>query len=118
MPSKVPRPCRATMCPGKTVERHGYCEKHAHLATGWTQRRHGKGGRGGRPWRRKRDRVLRRDNYLCQPCMRAERIQPASEVDHIVGLACGGTDDDDNLEAICTPCHKAKTARESQSGRR
>ncbi|MEQ7870735.1 HNH endonuclease signature motif containing protein [Chromohalobacter salexigens] len=50
--------------------------------------------------------------------MRADRIQPASEVDHIVGQAFGGTDDDDNLEAICTPCHKAKTARESQSGRR
>lgn len=88
------------------------------MAVAWQKPRQKSSGRGGRPWRRKRDRALRRDNYLCQPCMRAGRIQPASEVDHIVGLAFGGDDNDDNLEAICTPCHKAKTARESQAGRR
>ncbi len=42
---------------------------------------------------------------------------PATEVDHIVNVESGGTDDDSNLEAICSPCHKAKTAREAQAGR-
>ena len=23
------------MCPGKTTERHGYCENHQHLAVNW-----------------------------------------------------------------------------------
>ncbi|WP_245392277.1 HNH endonuclease [Salinicola halophyticus] len=42
---------------------------------------------------------------------------PATEVDHIVNVEAGGTDDDSNLEAICSPCHKAKTAREAHAGR-
>ncbi|WIX32516.1 HNH endonuclease signature motif containing protein [Salinicola sp. JS01] len=117
MPAKAKRPCRSPGCRHTTTERHGYCEGHAHLATGWTQRRRGQSGRGGRPWRRIRDRILQRDRYLCQPCKRQGRITPATEVDHIVNREAGGTDADTNLEAICSACHKAKTARESQSGR-
>ena len=66
-------------------------------------------GRGGRPWRRLRDTVMKRDGYLCQPCKRANRLSEAKEIDHIVGLAEGGTDHIDNLQAICIPCHRAKT---------
>lgn len=87
------------------------------MATGWTQRRKGKSGRGGRPWRRLRERILQRDRYLCQPCKRKGMVTPANEVDHIVNVEAGGTDADSNLEAICSPCHKAKTAREAQAGR-
>jgi 5-methylcytosine-specific restriction protein A len=36
----------------------------------------------------------------------------ATEVDHIVPKSQGGTDDDDNLQAICSPCHKTKTGSE------
>ncbi|AJG17323.1 phage holin [Pseudomonas plecoglossicida] len=36
-------------------------------------------------------------------------------MDHIVALAHGGTDDDDNLRAINRDCHKAKTQRESKT---
>jgi 5-methylcytosine-specific restriction protein A len=61
--------------------------------------------------------VLQRDRYLCQPCKRKGMVTPASEVDHIVNREAGGTDADTNLEAICGPCHKAKTARESKNGR-
>ncbi|GHB30560.1 HNH endonuclease [Salinicola rhizosphaerae] len=117
MPGKVRRPCRSPGCRHTTTERHGYCDEHADKATGWTQRRRGQSGRGGRPWRRIRDRVLQRDKGLCQACLRAGRVTPATEVDHIVNLESGGTDDDSNLEAICSPCHKAKTAREAQGGR-
>lgn len=117
MPSKPPRLCRAPMCGGKTTESHGYCEKHAQQAVGWNQRRKGKSGRGGRPWRRIRERVLRRDNYLCQPCMRAGRVTPAGEVDHIVNKDSGGTDNDDNLEGTCIPCHKKKTQQEARQAR-
>ncbi|MCY1533414.1 HNH endonuclease [compost metagenome] len=66
-------------------------------------------GRGGRPWRRKRDAVLLRDQYTCQVC---DKVTDELEVDHITPLARGGSDDMSNLRAICVPCHKIKTARE------
>ena len=69
-------------------------------------------GRGGRPWRRKRERILQRDNYLCVPCSKQHKITIAKEVDHILPLAKGGTDDDENLQSICIPCHEAKTLRD------
>lgn len=71
-------------------------------------------GRGGRPWRRKRESILIRDNYTCRVCGLTTKDL---EVDHIVNVAQGGTDDDGNLQAICVPCHKAKTARESAAHR-
>ncbi|WP_312288806.1 HNH endonuclease [Stutzerimonas nitrititolerans] len=72
-------------------------------------------GRGGRPWRRKRDAILLRDKYTCQVC---GHIGADLEVDHIINLAQDGTDDESNLQALCIPCHKEKTQRESQQGRR
>ena len=71
-------------------------------------------GRGGRPWRRKRESILIRDNYTCRVC---ELTTKDLEVDHIVNVAQGGNDEDGNLQAICIPCHKAKTARESSAYR-
>lgn len=44
-------------------------------------------------------------------------ITKSLEVDHIINIAEGGTDDDSNLQALCIPCHKAKTARESAAHR-
>lgn len=73
-------------------------------------------GRGGRPWRRKRDAVMRRDQYLCQPCKQQGRITEATEVDHIVNVAEGGSDDEANLQAICTECHGVKTQAEARRG--
>ena len=69
-------------------------------------------GRGGRPWRRKRDRILKRDHYLCQPCKRLGKVKQGNQVDHIIPLAKDGTDDDKNLQTICGPCHEAKTLRD------
>lgn len=68
-------------------------------------------------WQKLRKRILQRDKYLCQPCKANGRITSATEVDHCIAKVNGGTDDPDNLRAICTPCHKAKTALESQDGR-
>lgn len=43
---------------------------------------------------------------------------PAVAVDHIVPKAEGGTDEDENLQAICKRCHKLKTEAESLRARR
>jgi 5-methylcytosine-specific restriction protein A len=64
-------------------------------------------------WDKLRKRILARDMHLCQPCLDAGIATPAREVDHITPKANGGTDDADNLQAICTPCHQDKTAREA-----
>lgn len=66
----------------------------------------------GRPWQRLRDAVLAREP-LCRSCHAQGRIREATEVDHIVPLAQGGSNMPDNLAPICTDCHKAKTAIES-----
>lgn len=77
-------------------------------------------GRGGRPWRRIRARILERDHYLCQceDCKANHLVTLADEVDHIIPTSQGGTDEDWNLRAINAEHHKLKTARESQGGRR
>lgn len=73
----------------------------------------------GRPWRRLREQVLKRDKYLCQCAECAERFVPlqADEVDHIITLANGGTDHPDNLRAINADCHKRKTQVDSGKAR-
>mgnify|MGYP003875243817 CR=1 FL=1 len=120
MPARSPRPCRAPLCPKKTTERHGYCPEHEHLHSGWQRHHQGKSsterGYGGR-WRKLRALVMNRDQWLCQPCKRSGRAAPAAMVDHIVNKAEGGTDNADNLEAICRSCHQTKTQQEAARGR-
>jgi len=85
--------------------------------SGWDddRRRGNRHQRGyGNAWDKLRIRILGRDKYLCQPCKRKALLTTASQVDHIVSKAQGGTDDPSNLQAICTTCHKAKTAAESR----
>ena len=50
--------------------------------------------------------------HLCQPCAGSGRITIAKEVDHITPKSKGGEDSLDNLQSICTDCHKAKTAED------
>lgn len=66
----------------------------------------------GSKWDVIRVRVLQRDKGLCQLCLRAGVAREAKTVDHIIPKAHGGTDADSNLQSLCWPCHKAKTARE------
>lgn len=65
-----------------------------------------------------RDAVMARDGWLCQPCRRAGKHRRAVQVDHVVSLARGGTDDPSNLQAICKACHDVKTQREARGAAR
>ena len=67
----------------------------------------------GYEWTKRREDVMRRDMYLCQPCARLGRTTIAKEVDHITPKSQDGTDDYDNLQAICKDCHKDKTKAEA-----
>ena len=62
-----------------------------------------------------RERVMQRDNYLCQSCL-PDRVTVATDVDHIVPLHLGGGDNEENLQSLCRECHDEKTIREG-SGR-
>lgn len=79
-----------------------------------TKSRHERGY--GSAWIKLREHIMRRDTYLCQPCKANNKLTQAREVDHITPKAKGGTDDPDNLQAICIPCHKAKTEAEALEG--
>ena len=65
----------------------------------------------GRHNARIRDRILLRDEYTCRIC---GRVSADLEVDHITPLHLGGAESDQNRQAICKPCHKAKTEKEEK----
>lgn len=64
-------------------------------------------------WQKLRKHILARDNGLCCACTKAGKVTLAVDVDHIVNKAAGGDDSESNLQSLCSPCHRAKTARES-----
>ena len=72
----------------------------------------------GAEWTKLRKQVLKRDNYLCQECLREGRLTPLCvkprdhAVDHKIAKAYGGTDDPGNLESLCDRCHRAKSSLE------
>lgn len=63
-------------------------------------------------WKKVREYVLARDNYICQSCLRKGRVHEANLVDHIVELRSpNGWEkrlDLDNLEAMNRACHNKK----------
>ena len=63
----------------------------------------------GHAWAKIRQRILRRDCGLCQPCKREDRLTLAQQVDHIVPVSKGGGNEDVNLESTCLACHQEKT---------
>jgi len=68
----------------------------------------------GTAWDKLRLRILERDCYLCRckHCKAEGRVTPATEVDHVVPKAKGGTDEPSNLQAINVDCHKRKGLEE------
>lgn len=53
-----------------------------------------------------RPRVLERDGYCCVYCGATERL----EVDHVIPIARGGTNEMENLQALCRACNRTKGA--------
>ncbi len=95
------RPCPHPGC--HDLVRSGRCQKHARPRGRESQRDRG------RSWRRRRARVIARADGLCEVCGDAA----ATEADHKVPIWEGGADRMHNLQAICSPCHKIKTAEEA-----
>jgi hypothetical protein len=60
---------------------------------------------------RKRFEILKRDGFKCQYCGKGSP-DVELEVDHILPVKSGGTDDPDNLMTACTECNQGKGARQ------
>ncbi len=58
-------------------------------------------------WKIVRDYILRRDNYLCQNCLKEDRVTTATTVHHIVEIKRDYTKalDENNLITLCHDCH-------------
>jgi 5-methylcytosine-specific restriction protein A len=54
-----------------------------------------------------RKRIRERDNYSCRMCKIGVQV---GEVDHVRALVNGGNNHDNNLQLLCSVCHKEKTA--------
>ena len=69
----------------------------------------------GRTWMDIRREVLLRDGYSCKVC---GRVHASNEVDHIVPLEQGGSNDASNLQTLCggpAGCHTKKSAFEAKA---
>ncbi len=105
MPTAPAKPCAVRSCPGRA--RNGrYCPDHAHLnKTRKPDTRPSASARGyDRKWQRIRAQYLRA-HPDCVECG-----EPATDVDHIITLADGGTHRWSNLQSFCHRHHSMKTA--------
>lgn len=79
MPPRIPRACRKHGCSKTTTDRSGYCQDH--INSGWESHQKGlsRHQRGyGSKWDKIRTRVLQRDKYLCQECIKSDRVVEAN----------------------------------------
>jgi 5-methylcytosine-specific restriction protein A len=102
---------RACVTCGKP-SRSGYCDEHKPKP--WqTSRRRERRRVSGWEEQRRRQRVLAKFMGACHWCGR----KGATEVDHVVPLAEGGSDTEQNLAPIHSDCHREKTAAEARRAR-
>jgi 5-methylcytosine-specific restriction protein A len=115
MPVRAKKTCAVPGCQVLTIER--WCEAHKkskHVARPYDVSRGNSAARGyDSTWRKVRLLALSRDHHLCQHCLQRDELVAATEVDHIVPIAAGGERLDlDNLQSLCSTCHKIKTFNE------
>ena len=63
-----------------------------------------------------RHEALVRDGYRCLECG-ASNKETSLEVDHIISVAQGGTDELHNLQTLCITCNRAKDNRTWKAGK-
>ncbi|TQI72931.1 HNH endonuclease [Bosea sp. AK1] len=73
-----------------------------HDPAGWTPRLPEK------EWLPLTGQIYRRDGYLCAYC---KTVDGQFEIDHIVPVTRGGSNDPDNLCVACKPCNSSKGDR-------
>lgn len=112
MPIAAPRPCSYAGCRALAVT-GGRCADHQRDA--WCKKVTPTKRVTGRRLQAMRA-ALFAAHPLCAECERQGRATLATQRDHITPLAEGGTDDDDNVQGLCEPCHEVKSKAESLRG--
>lgn len=116
MPVRPQRPCRASGCRALHRNANGYCDAHAEKAKSFVREkpRESSTARGyGYKWQQARAGYLAK-HPLCVKCQARGLVVVATDVDHIQAHKGDMTLfwDRDNWQALCAPCHSAKTASE------
>lgn len=61
---------------------------------------------------KRKDSIFWRDGGVCRVCKEDVR-EYAWDIDHILALCDGGTNEDSNLQLLCCNCHAVKTRTEN-----
>ena len=111
--SRAKRPCYKPRCPGLAEPPRQFCDQHRDLEmTPEQQRNKWRGTAAARGydhlWAAVRERALKRDKYLCQPCAGVGKVTPASEVHHTLKVSTHPEArlDIKRLVSCCSACHK------------
>lgn len=110
---RAPKHCSNPTCTNLVPAGTRWCDEHHQ--SGWSRspRTASAGRTNTTAWKKQRMLALQRDAHQC--VIRGPRCTiQATEVDHVVPCYLGGSDQLDNLQSCCHPCHAQKTAREAQ----
>lgn len=110
MPLRPNHPCTFRGCGKLTRNPDGRCDEHPKEA--WVKRPDAPKRVTGRRLQQARE-ALFRAKPLCVMCQADGRVTLATERDHRVPLAEGGTDDPENIQGLCKDHHRQKTKREA-----
>ena len=113
MPRAAPRPCSHRGCRALALDGSGRCAQHPREA--WVKTTPTKRITGRRLQKMRAALFARQP--LCVICLVNDRVSVATQRDHIVPLEEGGKDDETNEQALCEPCHEAKSKGEATRGR-
>src|SRR5262245_26690804 len=113
MPTAPLHACAEPQCGALLPAGVSRCPAHARPA--WVHRTETKRIRGDTLQRLRRQ--LFAKSPLCVMCLAVGRYTIAVIRDHVIPLAEGGLDREDNVQALCRTCSDVKTFQESRQGR-
>lgn len=113
MPNAAPKPCSHPGCRALTTT-GGRCDQHQRSSS-WSKRPTATKRITGRRLQRARAELFARQP-LCEACEARGVVRLATQRDHRVPLAEGGTEDDANVQALCDDCHAEKSEGERRRG--
>ena len=112
----LPRPCidcQKLTAPGYSRCPSCYTKRRRVWDRGSVERRKAR-IRGGGAQRRMRRKINKQGAATCSGCQEFLFAQDL-EIDHRRPLSRGGTDIDENVQVLCTPCHHKKSLAEYHS---
>lgn len=109
MPKAAPRPCTHPGCGALVHDGSGRCAKHPRAE--WAKKPEAPKRVTGRRLQAMRAALFARQP-LCEVCDRKGIVRVATQRDHRIPLGEGGTDTQDNEQALCADCHEEKSLQE------